>query len=419
VRIPRALKFRKRWLIALVVAIVLGGGAGAWAATRPTKKASASTTAMVAASTGTMRQTVTASGTLAPAIESDLSFAVAGTVTAVPAGVGAKVAKGAVLATVGTGDLQAAVDSAQANLDAANAALTAASGSTAAQLASAQAQVTSAQSKLADAQASLAAATLRSPIAGTVAAVNITAGDQVSGNGSSASNSGNSGGNGSSGTGTGSSGTGTGSSTSSSSSSTQIVVISTSSWIVDASVGSADLAQLKKGLQAEITPTDTTNRVFGTVTSIGIVASTSSAGSATFPVTIAITGSPTGLYAGGTANVTIIVKQLQDVLTVPTAAVHTVNGKTVVYQRRNGSQVDTPVTVGAVFGASTQIVSGLKDGDEVVVTTFGPGGAGGGTRQRTGNGGAIFGGGGGNGGGLPASGAPNGAATTGSTNGGK
>jgi macrolide-specific efflux system membrane fusion protein len=410
VRIPRALKYRKRWLIALVVAIVLGGGAGAWAATRPTKKASASTTTMVAASTATMRQTVTASGTLAPSVESDLTFAVAGTVTSVPASVGAKVAKGAVLATVGTGDLQAAVDSAQASLDAANAALTAASGSTAAQLASAQAQVTSAQSKVADAKASLAAATLRSPIAGTVAAVNVTAGDQVSGNGSSGSNSGNSGGNGSS-------GTGTGASSSSSSSSAQIVVISTSSWIVDASVESADLTQLKKGLQAEITPTDTTNRVFGTVTSIGIVASTSSAGSATFPVTIAITGSPTGLYAGGTANVTIIVKQLQDVLTVPTAAVHTVNGKTVVYQRRNGSQVDTPVTVGAVFGASTQIVSGLKDGDQVVVTTFGPGGAGGGTRQRTGNGGGIF-----NGvdtGGLPVGGVPSGRPLTGSTSGGK
>jgi multidrug efflux pump subunit AcrA (membrane-fusion protein) len=159
--------------------------------------------------------------------------------------------------------------------------------------------------------------------------------------------------------------------------------------------------------------------VFGTVTSIGIVAATSSGGSATFPVTIAITGSPAGLYAGGTANVTIIVKQLPDVLTVPTAAVHTVNGKTVVYQRRNGSQVDTPVTVGAIFGASTQIVYGLKDGDEIVVTTFGPGGAGGGTRQRTGNGGGIFGGGAGNGGGLPAGGAPNGATTTGSTNGGK
>ena len=409
-RIPRALKYRKRWLIALVVAIVLGGGAGAWAATRPTKKASASTTTMVAASTATMRQTVTASGTLAPSVESDLTFAIAGTVTSVPASVGAKVAKGAVLATVGTGDLQAAVDSAQASLDAANAALTAASGSTAAQLASAQAQVTSAQSKVADANASLAAATLRSPIAGTVAAVNVTAGDQVSGNGSSGSNSGNSGGNGSS-------GTGTGSSSPSSSSSAQIVVISTSSWIVDASVGSADLTQLKKGLQAEITPTDTTNRVFGTVTSIGIVASTSSAGSATFPVTIAITGSPTGLYAGGTANVTIIVKQLQDVLTVPTAAVHTVNGKTVVYQRRNGSQVDTPVTVGAVFGASTQIVSGLKDGDQVVVTTFGPGGAGGGTRQRTGNGGGIF-----NGidtGGLPVGDVPSGRPLTGSTSGGK
>ena len=146
-----------------------------------------------------------------------------------------------------------------------------------------------------------------------------------------------------------------------------MVVISTSSWVVDASVGSADLASLKKGLQAEITPTGSATKVFGTVASVGIVASSSS-GTAAFPVTIAVTGSPAGLYAGGTSSVAIIVKQVADVLTVPTLALHTSGDQTVVQQIKDGKQVSTPVTVGTAYGATTQILSGLASGDQVVVT---------------------------------------------------
>jgi macrolide-specific efflux system membrane fusion protein len=50
-------------------------------------------------------------------------------------------------------------------------------------------------------------------------------------------------------------------------------------------------------------------QLFGTVSSIGIVAESSTSGSATFPVVIAVTGKQTGLYSGGSASVTIIVKQ--------------------------------------------------------------------------------------------------------------
>ena len=42
-------------------------------------------------------------------------------------------------------------------------------------------------------------------------------------------------------------------------------------------------------------------------------------------------------------------------LTVPTAAIHEENGQTVVYQMKDGAQVSTPVTVGAVYGTTTQV----------------------------------------------------------------
>ncbi len=202
-------------------------------------------------------------------------------------------------------------------------------------------------------------------------------------------------------------------------------MISTGSWLVNASVDSADLASLKKGLQAEITPTGSSTKVFGTVRSVGIVAS-SATGTATFPVTIAVTGSPTGLYAGGTAGVAIVVKQIPHVLTVPTLALRTSGNQTVVQQMRNGAQVTIPVTVGTTYGATTQVLSGLKAGDQVVLTLPRPGGpgtngSGGRLRRGSGTGGYPGAGapGGGQGGGFPGGGGyPGGAGAQGGLPGG-
>jgi hypothetical protein len=160
-------------------------------------------------------------------------------------------------------------------------------------------------------------------------------------------------------------------------------VITTDAWIVNASVGSADLAQLKKGLQAEITPSGSRTRVFGIIASLGIVATSTSGNSATFPVVIDVTGKPAGLYAGGSADVSLIVRQVPDVLTIPTLALHGSNGKTVVYRRAGGKRLTTVVTVGASYGPTTEIKSGLKAGDQVEVSFGRPGG--GATTRRGGN----------------------------------
>jgi hypothetical protein len=143
--------------------------------------------------------------------------------------------------------------------------------------------------------------------------------------------------------------------------------------------------------------------VYGTVASVGVMATTSS-GVATFPVVVSVTGNPPGLHAGDTATVSLIYRQLTDVLVVPTAAVHTVGGQRVVYLVSSGKQVAHPVEVGLSSGGSTQITSGLNEGDQVAVaiatTSYGGGGSSasrsarpsGGTRQFPGGG--NFGGGG-------------------------
>jgi multidrug efflux pump subunit AcrA (membrane-fusion protein) len=389
---PHAFTRRHTIIGAVIVLLVVGGG-GAWVVTRPTSSTAAAPT-LVSVTTGTIRQSVSATGTLEPAHRADLTFAVSGTVTSLPVVVGDTVRAGAVLATVDTSSLKTAVTSAQASVSATQDQLTAQqnAGSSAVQIASTQAQLADAQAKLGDSETALAAASMTSPIAGTVAQVNIAVGDKVGGTASASSPSAS----GSAGSSSSSAGAGASSSSASAasaSSTAQVVVISTTSWVVSASVGSADLPQLKKGQQAEITPSGSATKIFGTVKSVGIVASSSSSGSASFPVTIAVTGSPKGLYAGGAADVAIIVKQVENLLSVPTNAVHTESGKTVVHQLKGGAQVSTPVKVGTTYGAVTQILSGLKAGDKVVGTTFRLGGnrPSGGTGTRQG-GGAVPGG---------------------------
>ena len=248
------------------------------------------------------------------------------------------------------------------------------------QLNAAKSQLAAAQAKLTTAQTNLTNATLTSPVAGTVAVVNIVVGDQVSAGGTSSG-------------GTGSAGTG-----SSSTASAAIVVITTDAWVVSTSVTSADLPLLKQGMQAQITPSGSRSLVFGTVSTIGVIA-TSTSGVATFPVTIAVTGSPKGLYAGSSATVAIIVKEVADAITVPTAAIRTEGGKTVVSKLVDGAAVTTPVQVGLVQGSFTQVTSGIAEGDQVVVTGFSAPGSGSGgqstsTRTRGSGGTGGLGGGG-------------------------
>jgi hypothetical protein len=233
-----------------------------------------------------------------------------------------------------------------------------------------------------------------------VAVVNIAKGDQVgSSSGGSSSGGSSSGGSNSGGS------TGSGSSTSSS---TAVTVISTDAYVVDTSVGSADLAKLKVGLQAVITPTGSTEPIYGTVATVGVMASSSSSSSsgssgtstATFPVTIDVTEAQKSLFAGASATVSIIVQQRDNVLVVPTLAVTTANGNTVVDKLVNGSPVQTAVTVGATYGNQTEITKGLANGDQVQISFARQTTSGSSTGTRSGTGGYGGGFGGGTGGGY-------------------
>jgi membrane fusion protein, macrolide-specific efflux system len=403
----RSLWRRHRAAIVAVAVVVLAGAGGLayWLTSgSSTPTGLVVTTETVAVGTGTIKQTVASSGTIEPASQANLNFGVSGTVTAVDVKAGQTVTAGQVLATVDTTALSEDLNAAQAQLASADARLASdqASSATATQLDSDQAAVTSAESSLSNAQTALNDASLTSTIAGTVASVNLNVGQQVTGTGAGGSG-GGTGTGGTGGTGSTSTGTGTGSSTA------QIVVVGTDSYIVNTTVDDTQIGQIADGDQADIVPTGSTATDYGTVASISLIGSQSS-NVTTFPVIINVTGDPSGLYAGSTADVSIIVKQLNNVTEVPTAAIsYNSNGQATVTQVLNGSHVVKPVTVGAAESGETQITSGVTPGDKVLeqVVSFkaGSGGTGGGLFGGTGG---RFGGLGGagrfGGGGFPAGG---------------
>lgn len=387
----------KKWLaIGLGAFVLLAGiGVGTFLLLRPSTNANRSFSQDVQATLGDQTQTVSFDGTLAPQQESDVNFTVSGTVTNVYVKSGAKVSKGQKLARIDDTDLENAVDLAEANLTTAQANLTEVydnDGSSAA-ITSAKAQVSSSKAALASAKEDLKSAVLRAPVDGVVASVSVEVGDSV-GSGSSSSGSG----------GSGSSGT----SATSSSSSAEVVVISASKWKVTGSVGAADLGSLKAGQAVSVTTDASTEALTGKVTSVGIVASsTSSDGTATFPVEVTISGTHTGLYSGTTATAVITTGSYPDVLTVPTAAITSSGGVTVVTKVTGTTTATTEVEVGTVFGSYTQIKSGLSEGNTVRITFTRPSSTSTSSSQNGGFGGGFGGGlGGGLGGGPVGGGAP-------------
>lgn len=333
---------RTRALAAVLALVLLAGGAGGWALLAQ-DDAEQPTTITAPVARGTYKDTVTATGTITPKQQADLSFSASGRVTAVEVAVGDRVKKGDTLARIDATSLAAQVDAAEAQVDAAEEQVAEDTDESSAQRAASAASLAAARSRLDQARAAYDAATLTSPIDGTVSGVGYTVGDTVGTGGTQAA---------------------------AATATPTISVISPKRLLVEATVPAADVSKLRKGLQAEITATGGTDVVYGTVQEVGVIADASDTGAAVFPVTIAVTGTPTGLHAGASATVAITVKQATDVLAVPTGALRSEDDRAYVYVVGDGKRERREVEIGTAYGAQTEVLSGLEEGDVVEVAGF-------------------------------------------------
>ena len=202
------------------------------------------------------------------------------------------------------------------------------------QVAADQATLDADKATLSEAQASLNQATLSSPIAGTVVSVGIVAGQNVSAGSTSA----------------------------------QIVVMTPGAYEVSTTVSVSNVGQVKVGDAATVTLDGTTTPLTGTVSQIGPPPTSSS--STSYPVVISIPQTLTGIHDGASASVSIVLSEAKGAVAVPTSAVHHLSRTSYVTEIRNGTAQNVTVQVGTVGDLLTQITSGVKAGDTVVLANM-------------------------------------------------
>ena len=130
-----------------------------------------------------------------------------------------------------------------------------------------------------------------------------------------------------------------------------------------------DVNKVKAGQPAEITLDAVTDLALTGTVSLIAPAGVQSSGVVNYPVTVAITKTTDAVKTGMTSNVNIIVAERDNVLTVPNRAIRTVGKQKTVTVLFEGQQIQTPVQAGLSGDSATEITSGLKEGDVVVLTT--------------------------------------------------
>ncbi|MDR1392754.1 MAG: biotin/lipoyl-binding protein [Bifidobacteriaceae bacterium] len=193
-----------------------------------------------------------------------------------------------------------------------------------------QAQITLLEAELGIAANNRQAATLTSSTSGTVVGVNATAGDSVSAG--------------------------------------QVVAVvdAGQGFTVSLTLGLQTVKELSRGNPAVFTAGSTSQDLTGEIVAIGIT-NQSSTSIPSFTVELAVDQTSAVIYSGASVKVVITVASADNVVTVPTSAVHvSATGASVQMVGETGL-VEVPVTLGAMGPELTEITSGISLGETVVL----------------------------------------------------
>lgn len=250
------------------------------------------------------------------------------------------------------------------------------------QIASAQAQLQSAQAAVQTAQQNLANTTLVAPMDGNVDSINGVVGETVSpGGGLTAEAPGSQAPLPSSGTGSGSS--------------AFMVISNPSAMEVVIPFAETDASKIAFNQDAQITFDAVPNlTISGHVIAVA-TAATIASGVVNYYATITLNQTGRALKDGMTANATVTVSKVTDVLGVPNLAVRHTAGQAYVLVYSGGQQVQTPIDTGVVGDTFTEVTGGLNDGEQIVIPAIQAATGTGTTRGGGFGGGGVFRGGGG------------------------
>lgn len=229
---------------------------------------------------------------------------------------------------------QATVEQRQAALDALKA------PPTESNLAQAEANVAQASANLAKARLNRTHAELVAPFAGTIATVNIKPGDNA-GSGATPA----------------------------------IVLVDDSTFHVDVNISEADLGKLKTGQAAEVELDALPGQTLAGTLDYIAPTGTTEQNVTTYLVRVSLKPGQQQLRVGLSAAVSIIIDKRSGVLLVPSGAVRETDSGPQVEVKSGNNTTLTPVKIGLIGDSETEVLSGLQEGDQVILP---------GPRQRTG-----------------------------------
>jgi HlyD family secretion protein len=398
----RARKPRRRGLLLLFLALIAAGGAGvAWYWTSGSA-APEPTYVTAPAETGDITVQITATGTLQPVVQVDVSSELSGVVRTVDVNENESVAKGDVLLTLDTARLAAQVERAEASVKAAESRVadaritlketdltlsrttslssrgmvadqaletaTAARDRADSAVASAEANLAIAVADLKLQQADLAKSTIYSPIDGVVLTRDVDPGQTVA----------------------------------SSFSAPVLFVIAADleNMELEAAIDEADIGTVEKGQQARFTVDAFPGRTFDAEIRDIAYAAVTTEGVVTYEAKLAVANKELLLRPGMTATVSVVTKQSSGVVTVPSEAfrfrppaaersrgfslqglfmprqrrsrppqtAQAADGSRTLYMLRDGEVTPVRVRTGSTDGQKTEILSGVNPGDEIIVS---------------------------------------------------
>jgi len=137
---------------------------------------------------------------------------------------------------------------------------------------------------------------------------------------------------------------------------------------VDVQVSEVDINSVQVGQPVTLTFDAISGKTYnGKVVEVA-QAGDSVQGAVDFTVTVVLTDANKSVKPGMTAAVTITVKQVNNVLLVPSRAVRLVNNQLVVYVLNNGQPQEVNVTLGASSDTMSEVISSkLKAGDLIIL----------------------------------------------------
>lgn len=125
-----------------------------------------------------------------------------------------------------------------------------------------------------------------------------------------------------------------------------------------------DYGKMKTGTAVNVTVGDSAYE--GTLTSVDNIAVQNASGTPVIGARIHINNPDENICIGATAKVRMTVAESKDVLVVPTEVVNASTDGDFVYIIENGIVKQQPVELGTSSATEVEIVSGLKEGDQVV-----------------------------------------------------